>query len=262
MALYTSTAFPNPVIRLSTGLLPQYLFGSFDSHTIPFRFAVNHMALAGNVVTATVALVDGGGGQGGTVGALGNNPMPVVGATMGVRGTKTDGGALNLDPVTVTGVSLNAQGVGTLTFAGPSGTQATTADIGEIQVLPYEYPDQVVSGSASAPVALAFTPDESDNSRCLFAEATWSGTMPSAATVVLEVANVNRDGRYYVAANNYGCSTTGVVVSSDALATIAGSAVTQNGAEYSFLMAKFVRAKVLSMTGGDGTTGLVCTIFA
>jgi hypothetical protein len=261
MALYVKSAFPKPVVRISTGLLPQYLFGSFDSHTIPFRFAINHMALASNVVTATVALVGGGGGQGGAGGALVNNPMPVVGSTMGVRGTTTDSGALNLDPVTVTGVSLNANGVGTLTYAGPAGTQVTTADKGEIQVLPYEYPDIVVSGSASAPVALAFTPDESDNSRCLFAEANWSGTMPSAATVVLEVANVDQDGRYYVAANNYGCSASGIVASSDALATIAGSSVTQNGAEYSFLMAKFVRAKVLSMTGGDSSTGLVVSIF-
>jgi hypothetical protein len=52
------------------------------------------------------------------------------------------------------------------------------------------------------------------------------------------------------------------VAASGNLATIVSSSVTQSGAEYSFIMGKFLRAKVLSMTGGDGTTGLVVTLFA
>jgi hypothetical protein len=107
-----------------------------------------------------------------------------------------------------------------------------------------------------------FTPDEDDNSRCLFAEAVWSGTMPSAAVVVLQVANVDDDARYYAVSNAFGVAAGAVVASSVNLATIAGSAVTQAGANYQYIMGKFLRAKVLSMTGGDGTTGLVVTLFA
>jgi hypothetical protein len=79
---------------------------------------------------------------------------------------------------------------------------------------------------------------------------------------VLESANIDLDGRYYVLQNNFGVSTTGVIAQSGNLATVAGGAVTQNGAEYSFIMGKFLRAKVLTYTGGDATTKLVVTVFA
>ena len=77
--------------------------------------------------------------------------------------------------------------------------------------------------------------------------------MPTAATVVLQAANVDQDSRYVTLLNSGG---------TNVLASVAGSAVVQNGAEYSFIMSKFLRAKVLSMTGGDSTTGLVVTLFA
>jgi len=95
-------------------------------------------------------------------------------------------------------------------------------------------------------VALIYTPDESDNSRCLFAECKFTGTVPTSATVVLQVANVDDDARY---------QTVGTI------ATVAGGAVTQAGAEFSFLMGKFIRMKVTALSGGDSTSGIVGTIF-
>jgi hypothetical protein len=203
-----------------------------------------------------VQLISGGGG---TDPLTGIAPIPVVGATMGVRALTHTG--FNTDPAVVTAVSLNATGAGTISYS--NATSLTIAsDSGEMVVWPYEYPDLVSAGTASIAVAQTFTPDDADNSRCLYAEAVWGGTIPTAATVVLQTSNVDRDNRYAVLQNTQGVLATGIVAQSNALATIASSAVTQSGALYSFIMGKFLRAKVLSMTGGDSSTSLVLTLFA
>lgn len=261
MALYKTTAFGPPyrtVTRQQTGVTPIYLFGRCDSHTEPWRFAITKIAGTGSTATATVSLLGGGGGVGGASGSEAPNPIPVTGAVMGVQGLSHTG--FNTDPTTVGTVTLDATGAGTITYSNATSLSAT-ADNGLLVVWPYEYPDLVALNSASAPLAQTFTPDDADNSRCLFAEAKWFGTSPSAATVVLQAANVDQDARYSVVKNAQGSSASASVAASDALATIAGSAVTQSGALYSFIMAKFLRAKVTAMTGGDGTTGLVVTLF-
>jgi hypothetical protein len=262
MGIYNKTAFGPPykeTLRMQTGVTPVYLFGRQDQHTEPFRFKITQIVGTGTTATATVQLISGGGGVGGSASALLPNPIPVVGAVMGVQGLSNSG--FNTDPGTVTAVSLNSSGAGTISYANAT-TLTVTADSGTLVVWPAEYPDLVSAGTASIPVAQTFTPDDSDNARCVFCEAVWSGTTPTAATVVLQAANVDQDARYYTLQNNFGCSTSGSVAQSDALATIVASAVTQNAAEYSFIMGKFLRAKVLSMTGGDGTTGLIVNLFS
>jgi hypothetical protein len=258
MALYSNSAFPPPfksVKRIDNQTEPNYLFGDLDAKTQPWLFAITQVALTSNVATVTGTLKSGGG--------ISPNVVPLVGAKMGVRGTTTNSGAFNVDPATVTAVTWTpTTGVVQVSYAVTHANVTAVADTGILVIQPAETPDLVVSGSASIPLALIFTPDESDNSRSLFAEAKWTGTLPTAATVVLQVANVDDDSRYLTVQNAQGCAAGGVVASSNALATIASSAVTQGGAEYSFLMGKFIRAKVLSLTGGDGTTGLVVTVFA
>lgn len=258
MALYSNSAFGPPfktVKRIGTQTEPNYLFGDFDTKTQPFLFSVTSVAITSNVATVTGTLRSGGGAS--------PNNVPVVGAKMGVRGTTTNSGAFNVDPATVTGVTFTAStGAVSVTFALTHANVSTTTDTGDLVIDPAESFDLVASGSASAPAALIFTPDESDNSRCLYAHAKWTGTSPSAATVVLQVANVDNDADYDTVQNLYGCSSTAVIAASSSLATIAGSAVTQSGAQYSFIAGKFIRAKVTSMTGGDGTTGLVVSVFA
>ena len=259
MTIYSNSAIPHTIKRMTAITPPFYLFGYLDSDSVPFKLQVDHAAVATNVATLTVTIVSGGGGlvQGTTPYAL-----PQVGAKMGVRGVTAASGAFNADPVTVTAVSISqATGQGTISYALTHADVAIVATPGEAWVQPYEVPDLVAAGTASAPVALTFSPDDSDDSRCLFAEAKWYGTLPSAATIVLEAANVDDDARYLVLQNAQGCAVGGTVAASDALATIAGSAVTQAGAQYSFILGKFVRAKILSMTGGDGTTGVVVTLF-
>jgi hypothetical protein len=253
MGIYKTTAFGPPykdTLRMQTGVAPIYLFGRQDAHTEPFLFSISQISGDGTHATATVQLRSGGGGIGGPAAATVGYPIPVVGAVMGVRGLATSG--FNTDPTTVYAVSLNSAGAGTIEYANAT-THSAVADSGSLIVWPYEYPDLVASGTASIPVAQTFTPDDNDNARCLFCDAVWGGTLPSAATVVLQAANLDQDARYVTLLNSAG---------TNALATIAGSAVTQNGAEYSFIMGKFLRAKVLSMTGGDGTTSLVVTLFS
>jgi hypothetical protein len=253
MSIYNQSAFGPPykqIVRMQTGVTPLYLFGRCDAHTQPFRFTISQIAGATGTATATVQFIGGGGGVGGRQGTEVPSPIPVAGAVMGVRGLTHTG--FNTDPTTVGTVTLNSAGAGTITYANATSLSAT-ADAGELVVWPYEYPDLVSSGSASAPIAQTFTPDDSDNARCLFCDAVWSGTMPSAAVVVLQAANVDQDARYVTLLNAGG---------TNVLASISGSQVAQNGAEFNWIMGKFLRAKVLSMTGGDATTALVVTIFA
>ena len=245
MALYSNSAIPHAVKRMTAITTPIYLFGSFDHDSEPFKFQVTNAAVASNVATLTVQLVAGGGGL-----VAGTTPyaLPQVGGRMGVRGVTAASGAFNADPVTITAVSISqATGAGTISYALTHADVSIVVSPGEAWVQPFEVPDLVASGTASAPVALSFSPDDSDNSRCLFVDGVWSGTMPTAATVSLQVANVDTDSRY---------------VTVGAFNIIVGSAVTQQGAQFSFLMGKFIRAKVTAMTGGDGTTGLVCSVFA
>lgn len=266
MTLYSNSAFNAPSKiprRLNTQTPPIYLFGNFDPSMGPWLFQVTSVSLTSDVAMANVTLKSGGNAVPGAI--------PQVGAKMGVHGTKTSAGAFNVDPTAVLSFAWVSQpaGTATVTYAVTSANVSNTADSGDLIIQPGEAPDLVSAGSAGQSYALWFGPDESDNSRSMFCEAKWSGTLPTAATVVLEVANVDDDGyggtpvsRWAVAQNQIGVSAAGVVTQSDALATVASSAVTQSGALYNFIMAKFIRAKVLSMTGGDGTTALAVTCFS
>lgn len=258
MALYSNSAFGAPfksVARMQTDLEPNYLFGKFENKTQPWLFNITNVTVASNVAIVAGTLVSGGGAS--------PNHVPAVGAKIGIRGTKTSSGLFNVDPTTAATVTWTpASGAVSVTFPLTHADVVTAPDTGTLVIQPIETPDLVSQGSASAPIALIFSPDESDNSRCLYAEAKWTGMLPTTATVVLQVANVEDDSRYAVVLNTQGTAPGATVTASSALASVAAGAVTQSGAEYSFIMGKFIRAKVLSMTGGDGTTGLVVTVFA
>lgn len=252
MPLYQQSVFKPSPQRMQANFLPIYLFGSFDTKVTPFVYKVTHVARTTNVATLTVTLQSGGG-------SLPGSSLPSVGAILGVQGAVTAG--FNTNYAAVTAVAITGAS-GTISYANSGANVATTADVGTCVVLPGEQADvDVVQGSTSAPVALSFTPDDADNSRCLSAEAKWVGTMPTSATVILQWANVDDDSRYMTLQNAQGCLSTGVVAASDALATVASGAVTQSGAQYSFILGKFLRAKILAMTGGDATTGLIVTLF-
>ena len=252
MAFYQNSVFTPPtktIKRMQTGVLPIYLFGDKDSHTTNTEFFVSQVQLTSDEATLTVALKGGGGGN-----PLAPPVVPVVGQNMGVIGTQTSSGLFNVPFTQVTATTVSAAtGAGTISYSLTSGNVDATADSGLLVVAPYERPDLITGTVASVPVAQTFTPDDSDNARCLFAEAKWTGTLPTTATIVLQVANVDEDSRYITVDNSAGNTN---------LATVSGSAVTQQGAEYSFIMGKFIRAQITAFTGGDDTTGLVLTLFA
>ena len=256
--LYVNSAFPHPIKQFVTGVLPTYLFGSLDSHTTPFLFNISQVSVASDVGTLTVQLVSGGG-----VSLAGTpNPTISVGAVMGVRGTTKNSGGLNTDPAVIIASTVSAlTGAGTITYAATTADLSAIADVGQVVVLPYEIGDLVVSGSASDPVAMVNTPDASDNSRSFYAEALWQGTMPTTASVALEGANVNFDSRFATLQCDAGTSAGATFAGSDLLGAVVDGAATQSGAEYRFVTSRFIRAKVLGMTGGDGTTRLIVNIF-
>ncbi len=194
MALYSNSAFRGTykkAVKQGTQVEPNYLFGNFDFNSADYEFQISQVALTSNVATVTVQLVRGGGGTSpNTI-----LPLPVVGAHMGVQGTASNSGLFNVDPATITAVSINASGAGTISYACTGSNVTATADSGKLVVWPYEYPDLISSGTASIPIALSFMPDESDNSRCFFAECVFP-SLPTSATVVMQAANVDIDSRY------------------------------------------------------------------
>jgi len=259
MPLYSNSAFPPPfktIARIGTQTEPNYLFGRFEFKTQPWIFNITNLTISANVAIVAGVIESGGGAS--------PNDVPQVGAKIGVRGTTVASGAFNVDPATAATVTwAPATGLISVTFTLTHADVATTPATGTLVVNPYESPDLPVAlNYTSAPAALIFTPDESDNSRSLYCEVKWVGTLPTTATVVLQVANVDDDARYATVANAQGTSPTVSVASSSALATVTGGAVVQSGAEYQFIMGKFIRAKVTAFTGGDSTTGLVLTVFA
>lgn len=256
MPVYQQSVFKPAPKQLQTGFVPFYLLGLFDSQITPAMFNVTHVAIATNVATITVTYKGGGGAQPAS--------LVVVGQAIGVRGTTTSSGAFNVAYATVTAVSLSSAGAGTIGFALTHADVSIAADTGELWALPYETPELTGTspGLTSAPVVQKFTPDDADNSRCIFAEAKFFGTIPTTCTIQLEVANVDEDSRYLTVENSQGCLAGSTIAASSALATVTAGAVAQSGAEYSFIMGKFIRCKVTALTGADSTTAVVVTIFA
>ena len=87
MAIYQQSVFKPAPLKMQTGVLPIYLFGSFEPHPTPFKFTITAMAQSTTTVTATVAFASGGGSLYGT--------LPVVGQIMGVKGTTAGSGNMN-----------------------------------------------------------------------------------------------------------------------------------------------------------------------
>lgn len=245
----TSVAAPVPVLRLQNGTSPNYLFGSFDNHTQPFSFLIGNVAVASNVVTANVTIIGGGGGSSPITGVA---PLPVAGATMGVRGTTTSNGNLNVDPTVVLSSTINAiSGIGNITYSATTANASSQVDTGLLVVQPYEYPDQMKVGASQA-AAQIWTPDESSNDRCLFVDCKFPSS-PVNCNVVLQVSNFNTDASFITVLNSAG---------SNIAAQVVGNVVTQQGAEYQFISSKFLRLAIVDVTSNANiSSSIVGTIW-
>ena len=111
-----------------TAGLPFYCAGSFAFGQSPMRAYVTAVAVAANVVTLSVKMVEGN--------------IPAVGNLITVTGTVVGGAPVNVTRVALTAVSITAAtGVGTLTYAATTGNIATTPDGGQAIVDVPEVPE-------------------------------------------------------------------------------------------------------------------------
>lgn len=258
MSYYNNSAFSNGqnVTRLTTGLLPLYLFGYFDTHTQPFTFSVSEVSLTSNVATITGNLVNGGGGVDAITGLA---ALPVANAVIGIRaiadanGNAISSGAFNVDPTTISAVNIARNtGAGTISYNVSNANVPTTVASGVAIIQPFEYPE-VMKVGASIPVGSTFTPDDASNDRCLQLQCRFPQP-PVNCNVVLQSSSFDNDADYANVKNSDGTYTFGQVI---------GNVVTQHSAQYQFEMSKFYRAYIQDVTSNSGAnSSIVSTIFA
>jgi hypothetical protein len=122
MPPYVTLPLPFAMHRGFTAGLPSYSAGSFPLGSAPMRAYVTSVAVAANVVTLGVRMIEG--------------IIPSVGNLVTVLGTIAGGPTVNVTNVAITGVSITpATGLGTITYAATAANLATTPDGGEVQVL-------------------------------------------------------------------------------------------------------------------------------
>jgi hypothetical protein len=124
---------PPPLLVIGT---PGYSAGSPGTPGPSTRMAVTQSAVAANVVTLTVAVVEGN--------------IPAVGDIVYVSATKNNAGALNTAVgIALTGVTINATtGVGTITYPVTTGNLAPTADVGFAISKATDVPEALVANQA------------------------------------------------------------------------------------------------------------------
>lgn len=214
------TAYAQPPSGKAIALLSginAYSFGGFDDRNPTTKFQVTSVAIASNVATIGVLLVNG--------------KIPIVGNLVTVKGTQTDSGAANVANVALTGVTINSTtGVGTLTYAATGGNQSTAADAGEALVPIAETAETAANGSGQQ-FAMQSAGGLPNNSR----DIGWSVTTPSAPgafTANLQVADVDIDSQY----------TTVDTTTAVGARTITG------------IRGNFVRVNLSGVTGGSSPT--------
>jgi hypothetical protein len=114
-----------------TAGLPAYSWGSFPLGQQPARMYVTSVAVASNVVTLGVKMVEGN--------------IPAVGALATVLGTVAGGSPVNVTNVAIASITLNAQGVGTITYPATTGNLSTTADGGQVIFNPTDVGETTVA---------------------------------------------------------------------------------------------------------------------
>ena len=119
MPAYT-TAPPSITPRRGiTAGLPAYSWGSFPLGQQPARMVVTSVAVASNVVTLGVKLVEGN--------------IPTTANFVTVTGTVVGGSTVNVTNTALTGVTITpATGVGTITYAATAANLSTIADGGQV----------------------------------------------------------------------------------------------------------------------------------
>lgn len=114
-----------------TAGLPSYSWGSFPLGVAQTKMYVTSVAIAANVVTLGVRIVEGN--------------VPTTSQNVNVTGTVAGGAAVNVSSAAITGVSINAQGIGTITYAATAANLATTPDGGLAMTLAQDVGETTVA---------------------------------------------------------------------------------------------------------------------
>lgn len=197
MPNYNNTPFKAAVKLLYAGVA-EWLRGSWPQGKSPTKMYVTSVAIAADVATLGVTVFEG--------------DIPAVGSLISVQGTQTSGGEFNVSNVALTNVTIASTGIGTVSFALADANVATTADAG-LAIVPQPVQMEAIADSASVPVAMSNNSFGGDLDRTVTVQAIF-GTVPTAATVVLQGSMFDSDADY---------------VTVGTIATVAGSAVTANG---------------------------------
>ncbi len=180
MPAYDNSPF-KPIPHLLIPGQNTYLLGSYAQDASPSKFQVTSVALASDVATVTGTLIEGN--------------APAVGSLISIRGTQTGSGLFNVTNVALTAVTVTAATSAiTVTFALTGSTVTTTADAGLAIVPQPEIPETLV-----AEASIACTPQNNETflevGRILSTTVEFP-TLPTAATVVLQGANVDQNSEY------------------------------------------------------------------
>lgn len=199
-----------------TAGLPSYSAGSFAYGQQDARFYVTSVAVAANVVTLGVRMVEG--------------TLPLIaGQKIWVTGTIAGGPTVNVAGVAITSSSIvNVTGLGTIVYPATAGNLATTPDGGQALV-----PVQEVGETLAVAKLLQFCLDPMGGYGITLA---WS-TPSAPATIALQMEGAINDNDI-----EYGI--------------IGSSQTTLNGIFIDTLpnLVRFVRVNVTAFTGGASPT--------
>jgi hypothetical protein len=254
MSFYQTTPFKASPKLLIQGT-PEYVFGSLNVNTSPtLGFVISD---SGNGTTSTVVFQITAGN------------IPIAGSLVTIVGTANAAGAYNATNATVLTVVTTSQGVCSITFAG-SGNSASAQDFGAVEIPQIEVGDNFTAGIVAAvPVAsvpVAGVVGATTIGRSMSATVTFpvnSTAFPStlsAATVVIQGSNIDRDDHY----NTIGTLVTGTITLGNTYDWQSGQGNT-NAAAVGALSAgsvdlmsfRFYRLQVTAATGAGYVVGTI-----
>jgi hypothetical protein len=166
-----------------------YLLGSLNTKVPPTRMSVQTVAIATNVVTLGVTIIEG--------------LIPVAGALISVYATTTDSGAANVNNIAIVSVTINATtGVGTLTYDATGSNQTTTADVGYAIVPQPEVGETATVSESSLCFALQIPPFGGSAPRLTY-EVSFSGA-PGTFELDVQEADIDLNANYVLTAEAAG----------------------------------------------------------
>lgn len=188
MPAYTKSPFGIKSALLSQ--TPGFSFGGLDSHNPGTRMSIQQVAIATNVATLNVTILEG--------------PIPKVNTKavqtlISVQGTQTvtsgGGNNFNVTNAAVTAVSIDyITGIGTISYALTSSNIAATPDSG-IALVPAPLTMEALGGTSGAGQSFGLDKPQMAGLNNVRMEVGFSGA-PGAFTLDVQGADYDLDGNY------------------------------------------------------------------